>query len=419
MTEHDSSVSRRGFIKGASLAGIGGVLGLGGAAFAAAEIEKQAKEAATTGAAVSVPAGAKIPTRKFGKTGVDVSMLSMGGMYPIPNNQIMLKKALDWGLTYWDTADCYEGGKSEEGIGMYFEKFPEDRKKVFLVTKSDKRDVAGMSELLARSLDRMKTDHIDLYFIHGMSKISELNDETKAWAEKMKKEGKIRFFGFSTHSNMEDLLLEASKMGWIDGIMLTYNVHKMVEDKMKKAIEACVKAGIGLTAMKTQGGGPVKTDNEAEVKLAGPFLDKGLTPQQVKLLAVWQNPVIASICSQMPNLTIMSANVAAAVGDKKLTAADWSLLRSYASATASSYCAGCSSICESAVGGACRIQDVMRYMMYRNGYGETHDAREKFAKLPADMRAAMAGMDFSSAEKACPRNLPIGDIMREATRVLA
>jgi hypothetical protein len=218
---------------------------------------------------------------------------------------------------------------------------------------------------------------------------------------------------------MEDLLLEAPKLGWIDGIMLTYNVHKMIDDKMKSAIEACDKAGIGLTAMKTQGGGPVKTDSEAEMKLAGPFLDKGLTPHQVKLLAVWQNPVIASICSQMPNLTIMSANVAAAVGEKKLAASDWRLIREYASATASSYCAGCSSICESAVGGACRIQDVMRYMMYRNGYGETHDAREKFAKLPAEMRAAMAGMDFSSAEKACPRKLPIGDIMREATRVLA
>jgi hypothetical protein len=58
-------------------------------------------------------------------------------------------------------------------------------------------------------------------------------------------------------------------------------------------------------------------------------------------------------------------------------------------------------------------------MMYRNAYGETHDAREKFAQLPAEMRAAMAGMDFSAAETACPRNLPIGDIMREATRVLA
>ena len=48
----------------------------------------------------------------------------------------MLRQAVKWGVTYWDTANSYEGGNSEMGIGKYFEKFPEDRKKIFLVTKS-------------------------------------------------------------------------------------------------------------------------------------------------------------------------------------------------------------------------------------------------------------------------------------------
>ena len=80
----------------------------------------------------------------------------------------------------------------------------------------------------------------------------QLTKAVKAWAEKAKADGKIRFFGFSTHKNMEASLLEGAKLGWIDGIMTTYNYRLMNTDDMKRAVEACTKAGIGLTAMKTQ-----------------------------------------------------------------------------------------------------------------------------------------------------------------------
>ena len=72
-----------------------------------------------------------VPTRPFGKTGVNVAILSMGGMFDIPNNQLMLRQAVKWGVTYWDTANSYEGGNSELGIGKYFAKYPEDRKRFF------------------------------------------------------------------------------------------------------------------------------------------------------------------------------------------------------------------------------------------------------------------------------------------------
>ena len=158
-----------------------------------------------------------VPTRPFGKSGVNVSILSLGGMFDIKSNQMMMKQAMRWGVTYWDTADCYQRG-SENGIGKYFSKYPEDRQKVFLVTKSDARDPEGMSRLLERSLGKMKTDYIDLYFVHGIYSIGELDQSTRSWAEKAKAAGKIRLFGFSTHSNMEDCLLAAAKTNWIDEI---------------------------------------------------------------------------------------------------------------------------------------------------------------------------------------------------------
>ncbi|MCX7624690.1 MAG: aldo/keto reductase, partial [Candidatus Sumerlaeaceae bacterium] len=94
----------------------------------------------TQSLAQTPPVQATVPKRKFGKIGVEVSILSLGGMFDIPNNQLMLKKALDWGVSYWDTADCYGNGQSEEGIGLLFYKMKDAFKQFFLVTKSDRRD---------------------------------------------------------------------------------------------------------------------------------------------------------------------------------------------------------------------------------------------------------------------------------------
>jgi hypothetical protein len=330
-----------------------------------------------------------------------------------------MRQALRWGVTYWDTADCYEGGKSESGIGQFFERYPDTRSRVFLVTKSDERDPEGLTRLLNRSLERLKTDFIDLYFIHAMRRISEINDETRAWAEKAKSQGKIKLFGFSTHSNMEDCMLEAAKLGWIDGIMMTYNYRIMNTDKMKRAVEACTKAGIGLTAMKTQAGGPFSMESESESRLIESFVKQGFTDKQAKLKAVWETPEIASICSQMPNMTILMANVGAALNEAKLSLEGSELLNRYAEETGSSYCAGCTEICEAAVDRKAPIGDVMRYLMYARSYGESELARTLYAEVPADVQRRMPSLDYRMAESRCPRGLPIARLIREACSQLA
>ena len=362
-----------------------------------------------------------VPTRPFGKTGVEVSSLSLGGIFDILSNQLVLRRALEWGVTYWDTATSYVGGRSEMGIGKYFEKHPEARKEVFLVTKSDESSPERMTKHLNRSLERMKTDYIDLFFMHGVSSIGEVDDEMKTWAEKAKAAGKIRFFGFSTHSNMEECLLGAARLGWIDGIMMTYNYRLMSTDKMKTAVDACTEAGIGLTAMKTQAGfswGPIGGETETALRLTKQFLGKGFTKQQAKLKAVWENPHIASICSEMPNLKILTANVAVALDKVKLSGGDMKLLEQYARETSTGYCAGCTQICESAYGGEVPIGEVMRSLMYNHSYGDCERARSLLAKLPMDTRKRISALDYLRAERICPQGIPIGKLMREAAEIL-
>ena len=127
-----------------------------------------------------------VPTRSFGKTGVEVPVLSFGGSLEF--NQLMLHQALKWGVTYWDTAASYMGGKSEKTIGRYIAKYPDDRKKIFLVTKSHAWTLKGLARDLDRSLDRLKAGYIDLFFKHAVRDPGDLDDDLKVWAEKAKSE---------------------------------------------------------------------------------------------------------------------------------------------------------------------------------------------------------------------------------------
>jgi predicted aldo/keto reductase-like oxidoreductase len=360
-----------------------------------------------------------VPTRPFGNTGVNVPILSFGGSLDTSMSLLLLRQAYKWGVNYWDTANSYMGGKSEKGIGKYMEKYPENRKQLFLVTKTHAWTLKGMSRDLNLSLERMKTDYIDLFFVHSVSRLSELDSKTKEWAEKKKAQGKIRFFGFSTHRNMEACMLGASKLGWIDGIMMSYNFRRMHTSEMKRAVEACAKAGIGLTAMKTQGGGQVNTDSDTELELAGRFLQKGFTVAQAKLKAVWDNPNISSICSEMPNMTILLSNVAAATDQAKLSARDREVLREYAKETRSQYCAGCASICESSIQSNVPVSDVMRCLMYARNYGNMQRAKMRFEKISLVTRRQIPHTDYSLAEQRCPQKMAIGDLMKEAVKDLS
>ena len=401
-------ISRRDFIKSAGAAGVGTAL-----------IPFSSVTATQASSSTKMPDQMTVPTRAFGKTGVDVPILALGGVLDM-SDQIIFRQAFKMGVTYWDTADGYGWGKNEKAIGKYFGKFPEDRKKVFLVTKAGTSDPEELTEKLNTSLQRMNTSYIDLYFIHYVNNVAkELTNEVKAWAEKAKAKGKIRLFGFSAHKNMENTLLAAAKLGWIDGIMMSYNYRLMVKDKMKSAVDACAKAGIGLTAMKTQAAfsanfyASIGSKSDDALGMTERFINKGYTAEQAKLKVVWENPNIASICSAMPNMTILQANVAAAVNKKSLSKGDKIRLDQYAQQTAPGYCAGCANICEPAVDLEIPISEILRYSMYLNSYGDRDKASTLFKALPTNIKANIYKADYSKAEKNCPQKIQIGKVLKK------
>jgi hypothetical protein len=98
MTINDNKWSRRKFLKAAGVAGMGSVI------------------APMTGLAKTSETHASIPTRPFGKTGAQVSILSVGGTVDTKSNQLMLRQAVKWGATYWDTAPSYRCDPSDRKV---------------------------------------------------------------------------------------------------------------------------------------------------------------------------------------------------------------------------------------------------------------------------------------------------------------
>jgi uncharacterized protein len=418
MGSEQSKLNRRQFLKTAGATGITSVLGVTtafGESKTSAADSKNPKKGES-----EKPKFPQVPKRKLGKTGVEVPVLSLGAMFNVIDNQIALKKSIDWGVTYWDTAYMYAKGNSELGIGKFLKKNPKVRKKLFIVSKaSGAKTPKGVEKRLQTSLERMNTKYIDLYYgVHALSDPAKLTNELKQWSLDAKKRKLIRFFGFSTHTNMAECLMAASKLDWIDAIMITYNFREMQDPKMIAAVEACHKADIGLIAMKTQAKGPINEIKQNK-KLADKLLQRGFTEGQAKIKMVLQDEKIASACVGMKNIALLTSNVAAVLDKTKLTRSDVTTFEQHAKATCGGYCAGCASICDSTQPDAPYIRDVMRYLMYNNSYGDKNLAKNCFAQIPADVRSKLTSLDYSLSEARCPNNLPIAKLVREAVRKLA
>jgi aryl-alcohol dehydrogenase-like predicted oxidoreductase len=386
-------IDRRTLFKG-TLAGAG-ALGLGAPGRALAQAGTAAGE---------------MPTVVFGRTGQRIPTLVFGTSFRL--TLPLLKRAVDLGVTYLDLADCYMGGGSERVAGDFLQKTGL-RKRIWITTKSDAHDPDGLERTLAGSLGRIQVDQVDLLFLHNLEDPAHLSPAMRARAEKLKREGKIRFFGFSTHaSTVVETMQLAARLGWVDAIMFKYNFRSYGDKPLNDAIDACKKANIGLIAMKTQG------SHYSFAQRVPPFQARGFTKHQAVLKAVWQDTRIDAIVSEMTNFEQLEQNVAAALDRTRLGALELDGLRRHAAATEHLYCQGCEQHCRPALDRPVRVADTLRLLMYHDEYGEAERAKRLFAAMPPEERA-LGEVDFAPAARACPHGLDVVALMERARRVLA
>jgi predicted aldo/keto reductase-like oxidoreductase len=206
----------------------------------------------------------KMIHRTLGKTGLKLPIVSMGVMNA--DNPKLVQAALDAGIVHLDTAHYYQRGRNEEMVGKVVKgrprdsyvvatKVPGDRgdRKTGLFTKETKAD--SFIEKFELSLKRLGLEYVDILYLHSVVKRGAVLFEPLMNAMvKLKKAGKTRFIGVSTHRNEPEVLRAAADSKVYDVVLIAYNFMQPHLDDMHSAMAYAAKAGLGIVAMKTQAG---------------------------------------------------------------------------------------------------------------------------------------------------------------------
>lgn len=250
MADSRKTLDRREFFSKA-LAGAG----------AAAVLGRIARPDGLAAQAAAPTAVGPLVTRPLGKTGITLPIVNMGVMNA--DNPELVRRAYELGIRHFDTAAGYWRGKNEEMIGRVVEEL-KARDKVVIATKvaipPDKRESLAPAELKAAfikvfegSLGRLKTDYVDMLYIHDVSRVEDLTRKgfQDALAE-LRAQKKVRFVGFSCHENMGPCLDEAVRGGFYEVVLAAFNYALAGNASLRRSLEAASAKGIGLIAMKTQ-----------------------------------------------------------------------------------------------------------------------------------------------------------------------
>jgi predicted aldo/keto reductase-like oxidoreductase len=204
------------------------------------------------------PAAGDIPKRVFGKTGERLTIIGQaGGRFPLcsyDDAKAITLRAYELGVNYFDTARVYWEGKSEQVYGDVLAPF---RKHIFLTTKSPQRSRQGAEADLEKSMRALKTDYLDLWQIHMVSTMNEVEqifapDGAIEAFESAKKAGKCRFIGFTGHHDPEVHLAMLKRYDKYDSILMPLNPADPSYLSFEKIVlPIAVERGMGVQAMKS------------------------------------------------------------------------------------------------------------------------------------------------------------------------
>ena len=253
--------------------------------------------------------------RKMGKTGDELSVLGFGCMrlpqkrgQPGSGGAIdeeratrQIRYAIDQGINYVDTAMTYHNGKSEpflaSALGAGY------REKVKLATKLPPfwvKNQGDMDRLLDSQLDRLKTDRIDYYLLHGLNgffwkRMVEL--DALDFMDKAKRNGRIRHAGFSFHGDRDSFKTIIDSYDW-DFCQIQYNFLDQQYQAGTEGLKYAAARGIGVVIMEPLRGGTL-TKKISGLESIWDQSDKKRTPAEWALRWVWNHPEVTVVLSGM------------------------------------------------------------------------------------------------------------------------
>ncbi len=342
-------------------------------------------------------------TRTLGKTGINLPIVSMGVMNAdVPG---ILKRSYELGIRHFDTAAVYQQGRNEEMVGQVIKELGV-RDNVIIATKQVVRNhrsntVEGKQRFMSgveESLKRLQMDHVDILYYHSVDEPKELQDQGPLQAlQELKKQGKTRFVGISTHKTV-DVLPAAMDLNLFDVMLVTFNYTMAHDQVMLDTIKRAADRGIGIVAMKTQAGGTVRPDAK---------LPKQLPPYSQTALLKWvlnHDFVTTAIPGfstyEHLNQDFTVVRNLAYTEDEKRFLADKAFV---ASAEFCHQCGQCRKDCPKQVD----IPALMRSHMYAVQYRNSEMARITLAELPVG-RGLDACRTCASCAASCRKTVQIG-----------
>jgi len=201
---------------------------------------------------------APVPHRPFGRTQDRLSIIGFGGILVTDTTPEQagnfVAEAVSWGVNYFDVAPTY--GNAQERLGQALKSH---RQKCFLACKTTRRDAAGAAQELEASLRTLQTDYFDLYQLHALSKVEEVEKAfgprgaMEAFA-KAKQNGRVRYLGFSAHSE-EAAHLALDRFGF-DSVLFPFSfptwLHGKFGPSVHKRVQESGKVVLALKAMARQ-----------------------------------------------------------------------------------------------------------------------------------------------------------------------
>ena len=266
--------------------------------------------------------GDGIPTARLGRTNEQVSIICLGGWHigaveDKKEAHRIMHRAIDEGVNFFDNAWDYHDGGSEELMGDALASHGL-RKKVFVMTKNCERDYEGSKRNLEDSLRRLRTDYIDLWQFH------EINyDNDPDWvfdkgglkaALEAKKEGKVRYIGFTGHKDPRiHLKMLAKPYDWDTSQMPINIMDAHFRSFQKEVVPVCLNKNVGVIGMKSLGGSPTSP--------------QGRIPSQSKISAEQciryaLSLPIASLCVGIRSMKDLEQDVGIARGFQTLSDSD-------------------------------------------------------------------------------------------------
>jgi len=340
--------------------------------------------------------------RTLGRTGLKITIISFGAMLT-PEPEVM-KIAFDHGVNYVDTARRYMGGKNEEIVAKALKGM---RDKVYVATKISPASTSKESIFkdVETSLKALETDYVDVIQLHNLTGREDriFNPEIREALVRLKEQGKVRFFGITTHKNEAEVLhaLADDKDRFFDTALVKYNFKS--DAQTKQAIARAAQANIGIIAMKTLAGG-YATD------ALGPF-----SPYQAAIKWVLQDQHITATIPGMRDLAQLREDIA--VMGTRFGYLDNFILKRYGAAVQPYYCHLCGK-CEATCPKGVAISTINRCLMYEEAYKSPVLARSTYHEIPSSLSASVC-LDCSDCVARCINKLDIPVKMERARQLLA